>query len=265
MSSAYTYWSRLLPVVGSNVAVVMLAFAGLAVVHNFTDGAMFILLLVVSLLQGGLMVRAFGPVAGSESGLSLGGQIVGWIGFIGWFVVHLVNAGIATPKSVPEASFIVLAEVLLYGVVHTILLIPFYTEPIREHRRRRQEAVSVATKARSHDQSRSDEEARRKTDQQRRDDARLECQLYYDRHADRFKLKFPRERLQEYFAAYMTDAHPTEAVDQRARLLLEMLREQLQGQPGGAVAFGSLADIATHFSTQRVELETLPYDEETRD
>lgn len=137
-------------------------------------------------------------------------------------------------------------------------------------RRRHEEQSGQEARRRAAEQARNAERQQRErsflqSDQRRRDDARLECQLFYDRHANRLQEKFPRERLHEYFAAYLTDGHPVEAVEQRARLLLEMFQECLDGQPVGATAFPSLAEIASHFRQRRAELKALPYDQETRD
>lgn len=103
------------------------------------------------------------------------------------------------------------------------------------------------------------------TEQRRRDDVRMECYLLYDRHVDQLETHFPRQMLQEYFETYMKATHSAAVVEQRARLLMEMLREQINSKTDRMAAFTSLADVAAYFREQRQEVETLPYDEETRE
>jgi hypothetical protein len=108
-------------------------------------------------------------------------------------------------------------------------------------------------------------ESREVVEQRRRDDVRLECYLLYDRHVNQLQEYFPREMLQEYFDTYMQTSHSATVVETRARLLMEMLRDQINSKTDRMAAFTSLADVAAYFQEQSREIDALPYDEETRE
>lgn len=55
------------------------------------------------------------------------------------------------------------------------------------------------------DERRRQEQQRSQSDHQRRENARLRCLMLYDRYATELEMRFPRERLESYFATYLTD------------------------------------------------------------
>lgn len=125
----------------------------------------------------------------------------------------------------------------------------------------RERAAREATeRARVEAERRQQLELCRLSDQKRREDAKLECVLIYDRKAAALAKSFPRERPDQYFAAYMSETHAADAVETRANQLIAML-EELASEHGhrSKAKFQSLADVAAYFQQQREQLQSLPY------
>ena len=131
-----------------------------------------------------------------------------------------------------------------------------------EHRQ--QEAMrEQAEDRRAHEQH---EAARRAVDSRRRDDARMRCLMFYDRHGDVLAERFPRERLQEYFAQYMPDTSPAEIVEERAQTLITLLEQSIEhANSRQTKRFKSLEELADFFQGQREELSRLSYSNEIKD
>jgi len=103
-----------------------------------------------------------------------------------------------------------------------------------------------------------------KADQHKREEIRLSCQLLYDQHTHELQQRFPRDRLVEYFDQYLSDSFPIEIVEQRGKLLKEMIESSLEQTAGNKQKFASLNEIAAYFQEQRKEIESLNYDEPTK-
>ncbi|MCA9095945.1 MAG: hypothetical protein KDA68_20840, partial [Planctomycetaceae bacterium] len=132
--------------------------------------------------------------------------------------------------------------------------------PERERSERAAKALRLQQET---ERQREYEQAQR--EQSSRDHARLKCRLYYDAHANQLNLVFNRDLLQEYFDTYMTDSHSLTEVELRAQMLVEMLQAHVKERPLGTKSFNSMSEIADYFSQKRTELESLPYDAETRE
>ncbi len=255
--------SRLLQVIGANVGIIILSLVGLAVDSNFSGFPFFLFLFIISLLQGGLMIPAFGPITQSEISLSLAGKLVGWIGFIGWFFIHLINS-VFVSRSVQTGLWAILVEVIIYGSINTLVLIPFYKTLLYRPRRLSQKELEVARLQTSQDAERikSETEQQRKN-QYQREEIRLSCQLLYDQHAVELQDRFPQQRLDDYFEQYLSDSFPIEIVQQRGRLLKEMIESSLEQSGGNKQKFSSLSEITAYFQERRQEIKSLDYDEQT--
>lgn len=258
MSTKDVKFVRLLQVVGANIGVAVLSLVGLGVVFYFSKFPFFILLFIISLLQGGLMIRAFGPAVNCEKGLSLGGKIVGWFGFVGWFLIHLVNAGIAAIGVIQNSYWAVVVELTVYLSINTLVLIPFYKALFWGQR-----VISDHQQA-SLSNNRNEIDTQKQGDQNRRDNSRFACQLLYDQHAHRLQNLLPRERLSDYFEQHLSDTFPAEIVEIRAEQLKEMILLFLEQGDGNHQKFSSLNEIAEYFQKQKEEIESLQYDEQTQ-
>lgn len=134
-----------------------------------------------------------------------------------------------------------------------------------ERRRHEQDEWNRTAPQRERQQSEQQQaEAQRQADQLQREEVRLKCQLLYDQHAPALQERFPRERLAEYFEQYLTDAFPPQLVETRAELLKEMILTSLEGTGKNRLRFACLNEIAAHFQEQKQEIESLNYDEQTR-
>ena len=107
-------------------------------------------------------------------------------------------------------------------------------------------------------------EQKQKVDQHQREEIRLSCQLLYDQHATELQDRFPRERFKDYFAQYLPDEFPLETVQQRGKLLKEMIDSSLEKVEGNKQKYSSLNEIAAYFQEQKKEIESLDYDESSR-
>ncbi|QDU52979.1 hypothetical protein [Gimesia panareensis] len=249
---------RLLQVFGANIGVIVLAFIGLVVGINFTKLPFFIMLFIISILQGGLMVRAFGPAVNSEEKLSLGGKIIGWSGLVGWLLIHLLNAVITYAQSVQSGFWATVIELSVYLTVNTFTLFPFYKGIFKGRKvnsDRNQTAIG---------NNKEEAEIQLREEQERREKARFDCQLLYDRNAGRLQNYFPKEKLADYHERHLSDSFPAEIVEKRAKQLEEMLHSFLVDTDGKHQQFTSLNEIAAYFQKQKQEIESLQYDEQTR-
>lgn len=141
----------------------------------------------------------------------------------------------------------------------------------QQERQRLQEQQDQNRSAPDREHAQREAEERRRTEQrnsesnrQRRENARLRCLMLYDRHATELESRFSRERLESYFATYLTDQHPPEAVEERAKLLEQLIEESAAGT-SKKHAFQTLDDIAAYFRARAAEIQSLPYDDDVRD
>ncbi|QDT91459.1 hypothetical protein Pan161_31170 [Gimesia algae] len=136
-----------------------------------------------------------------------------------------------------------------------------------EKERRRQEQDEwerTAPERERQQQEQQQAEAQRNAEQLQREEIRLSCQLLYDQHAPALLTRFPRERLAEYFEQYLSDGFPIEIVEQRGKLLEEMIASSLEQTTGNKQKFASLNEIAEYFQEQKQEIDSLNYDDQTR-
>ena len=96
-----------------------------------------------------------------------------------------------------------------------------------------------------------------------REEARLRCELLYERHARQLSGSFPRERFVQFVERYMGEGTSPDLVEQRELLLKEMILDSL----GTATApkFATMTELAAFFEARRQEIENLPHDEEIKD
>ncbi len=99
------------------------------------------------------------------------------------------------------------------------------------------------------------------SDRHRREEARLSCLLLRDQFSTELSNRFTRERLDEYFATYMTDTHSPEEVEARAAQLRSMI-EQALAASGAAPKkqFRTLIEISEYFQALREDAAKSNYD-----
>lgn len=152
-----------------------------------------------------------------------------------------------------------LPKILWWGVMLHVKLLCW---PFRLLSRRQQRLDAFKQQARDR---RITQAAR--TEEQKRDDIRMRCQLLYDRHAVELTERFPRSQFWSYMETYLSHAQPLEVVERRGASLIEMIKECLVdvGKPlnDPNQEPETLGDVAEFFEEQRRQLKALNYDEDT--
>ena len=255
------------------------------IINFIDDGDPFSLLCLAAILA---FVGA--KMASSESSI----RQWGWRMAAGSYVMFGVYAGYTLkPTSASDLVQIafrgLLAAGIALGVTWIILpIVAFVVGPLlnfgrdrltaskREAKRRKEEEfrhVSLEEAQRRQAQEDADRQARERqaatqktADGRRRDDARMRCMTLYDRYGPALADQFPRERLQEHFELYMSDASPTEVVEQRAMAIMGLINDWVeQHKSGQKKRFVALAEIAADFQAKRDEVPGLPYDDDVKD
>lgn len=243
------YIARLLRVLAANFGIAVLALIGFVISTKISDLSRYVVLFVISLLQGGFMVTAFAPITGSEKGLSSGGKIIGWIGFVAWFLVHVTNGAFFSSKD-PDDRVLFL-EVGAYGIVNFIALLPFYFEPLRRRETARRIQSENAIRQEAESRRTIEAENRERTDSRRRRDARFTCERFYDRYRAQLTDKFPPSRLEEYFKRYLGDNHTADEVERRAEELRATLQDLVEDDQSNGQKHRSIIDLRKSFQQER--------------
>ena len=262
-------FAKLLQAAGANLGIFVLSLVGLAVAVKLTWGPLFFFLFIISLFQGGLMIPAFKPACSRMIGMTLRDKVIGWTGFVGWFFFYLLIAAINSGDPLKRGFWIFGIALLFYFLCHTLALSKFYRQcfgfpsqqPARKVFPKTDEEIKRGIQEKEQQML---TEQNRQTDQQKRDQARLHCLLLYDEHAQNLTNRFPRERLVEYFSQYLTDSLPVELVEQRSELLKEMIESSMDSRRRNNKKFSCFNDIAIYFQEQKQEIESLNYDDATK-
>jgi len=259
-----TFPLRLMIVLAAQGGIACLTLLGLVVAHNFTVGYALILMFVISLFQAALMIRAFGPLVGSETGLSPAGIACGLFGLLIWSFVHFFNCFVVQEYSLGDGVFFALVEILAYLTINNLLLLGFYSSPIRSHYRTTRQQRAATAQEQANWRRRQETQRATRTNQKRREDAKFACRMIYDRHRTTLTNKFTPEQLQDYFAEFLTDEHDVRQVEDRAERLKELLLELIDGD-GGNRRFKSLADVCEFYRQERAAIDTLDLPDDVKD
>ena len=116
------------------------------------------------------------------------------------------------------------------------------------------------------DQKNQAEANRRASDKHRREEARLGCMLLRDQYSTELGSRFTRERLDDYFATYMTDTHLPEEIEARATQLRGMIEQALAASgTTPKKQFRSVVEIAEYFRALCEEAAKSNYDPDLKD
>ncbi len=255
---------RLMAMLGANLAIVALAFAGLAVACGFAGLPLFLLLFVISLLQGALMIRAFGPVTVGVYNLSSAGKAVGYTGLAAWFGAHLINAALAATDSEDAAAGALIFELLMYGACHTIVLLPSYTRAIRNTRAAGRETAASEFRRLVADAEQRDADLQRQDERRIRESIRFACQTLYDRHRLALRDRLPPDQLQEYFDRYLSEACPVCELEGRAEQLKELILEVVKSNGSRRTRHRSLDELLDAYRREEESLLLLDIDDDAR-
>lgn len=107
------------------------------------------------------------------------------------------------------------------------------------------------------------EQEQKASDQRRREAARFQVRLLYDRHAGKIKASFPRKRFDEYVTEYLSDAYPADEVEKRAEELRNMILDFFESTDDDRPQ-RSLTEIRTDFAGERQLIEASDLDEDTK-
>jgi len=91
---------------------------------------------------------------------------------------------------------------------------------------------------------------------QRREDARVACELLYNLHAPDLKERFPKEAFEDFVSKYMGDEQPPELVEQRAGQLQSTIQQHYQ-QVNPPENLTDLGQLACWYEKQKKTIERL--------
>ncbi|MFO0945624.1 MAG: hypothetical protein U1D30_06730 [Planctomycetota bacterium] len=132
----------------------------------------------------------------------------------------------------------------------------------RERQREEEERLRPAREAA--EAKRREEEARRDAERRRanreREDARIQCELLYDRYRSELETRFPRSMLDGYITRYLGDDRPLEDVRQRASQLQELLQSHVD-RVEPPRRFSTIEDLTMWFIGEKKRIEHLDVDE----
>jgi hypothetical protein len=101
-------------------------------------------------------------------------------------------------------------------------------------------------------QARAEAEAER-----RRCDARAACEYLYHLLAPEIGARFTRAMFDDWLRKYLTDGHPPEVVEERARQLQTLLQQHL-AKVERPPTFKTLSELAAWFDRQKRDIDALP-------
>lgn len=132
----------------------------------------------------------------------------------------------------------------------------------RERQREQEERLRPAREAA--EARRREEEAEREMERRRakreREDARIQCELLYDRYRSELETRFPRSMLHDYITRYLGDDRSIEEVRQRAAQLQELLQAHVDRiEP--PKRFSTIEDLTMWFIGEKKRIERLEVDE----
>jgi hypothetical protein len=161
---------------------------------------------------------------------------------------------------------------LLFRVTISLLLAPFRIAQGRRRRReqeycdRERRRMSQEATDRHNEQLREQAESSRHaySDQQRRIEARAQCELLYNQHFAEIKKRFSKKALDEFMQEYMADSQPAEIVERRSRELQRIIEEhRVAVKP--IRKFHTIQELAEWFVKEQKRIQTLPIDDELRE
>ena len=137
---------------------------------------------------------------------------------------------------------------------------------VRGPRRRREQAAQAVAQAAAARQAAIDRERRAHAEaiaaeqltqiQRRRENARMECYLFYGLHSAEINERFPRSECDQFVTKYMRDDLSPSEVEQRGAQLRQIIQrhcDKVHPPP----KFKSLGDLANWFQEQKTQAEQL--------
>ena len=153
-------------------------------------------------------------------------------------------------------------------MLSALIAVPFLLAQRRRHRWEKAELERQycdAERRRSkHERLQGEARSRESANQQRRVEARAQCELAYSLHASEIEDRFPKATLSSFMQTYMSDAQPVEAVERRGnelRRIIQQHRETVQPRKKCHTVQG----LAEWFLAEKERIEALPVDEELRE
>jgi len=152
-----------------------------------------------------------------------------------------------------------------------LIRIPLNIRRRRAEKERRRQAEVDAQRAyeerqrlqAEHERQLREAAAMKVSDQQRRIDARADCELFYNLHLKHVGHRFPRESFEKFMSTYMTDDQPVAAVERRAAELRRVIQYHQESAKPPA-KFKSIREVTEWYLKEKECLESLPINEEIR-
>jgi hypothetical protein len=135
-------------------------------------------------------------------------------------------------------------------------------------RQRREEHERVASEERrrlaiEYEKRQQDAARRSAGEEQRRMDARAECELCYSQHVKEIARRFPKSMFDAFLRTYMSPNQTVESVERRAKELQRIIQcHRDAAKPPKKIH--TMQDLATWFLQEKEHIESLAVDEELR-
>jgi hypothetical protein len=94
--------------------------------------------------------------------------------------------------------------------------------------------------------------------------ARTECELLYNGYAVELESLLPRKEFERFLRKHLSASQSPEHIDRYAMLLKKTIQRYLKIAKRRPSSFKNIPEIASHFQDARLEIDELPYDEETK-
>ena len=130
--------------------------------------------------------------------------------------------------------------------------------------RRREDCVIQAQRQLEQQRRQSETAERQAVDQQRRVEARAQCELLFGRHVHEIESRFPKEMLDSFMLTYMNDNQPVEAVERRGKELQRSILLHLE-EERPVRKYLTIDELADWFVKEKQRIESLPIEEELRE
>lgn len=171
---------------------------------------------------------------------------------------------------------ILVAVVIVMAIIWDVIVLAFrriIVDPIALVARKKQQEITrqreleLASQRQSRDRElqrvREEKLQSERDNQQRRTDARSQCELFYNMHAADIHDRFPRESFDRYMQKYMSDAESPDVIERRAIELQGVIEKHCEVK-GLSEKPQSIDQLAQWFIDEKGRIESLPLDERMR-
>ncbi|QDT64073.1 hypothetical protein [Calycomorphotria hydatis] len=259
------YLFVLLKVLGAVLVVLVLSTIPMIVGLGTPAPLAAIAILFVAIIQGAFTIPAFTPLRSDQFGGDKSSNKIGAISTIYWIVAHSV-VYLASNENEDKGVNVLGGAIILFMGVHTLALLTFYARPfvaVTNWIRRRNTSSKLNKQGKLARQQQLDQQKRELAETERREKARFQCRLLYDRYASEIQESLSRKRFDDYLKTYLSDSHSADLVEQRAEELQKMILDFFEGSDEAQPQL-SLEEIVLYYAAERERISLLDLDVDTK-